>query len=154
MTNQVKEFPLSAEVELIKELSLAFGPSGYEKPVADLIESKIKDICDGYTRDTMGNLIAVLHCGDGSERKRVMLSAHMDEVGLMINEIDADGYLKFETVGGIDCRVLCGRNVTVGDESKKIKGVIASKAIHHQSAEERKKSTKISKTVLIFLQIY
>ena len=145
MTNQVKEFPLSAEVELIKELSLAFGPSGYEKPVADLIESKIKDICDGYTRDTMGNLIAVLHCGDGSERKRVMLSAHMDEVGVMVTAIEKDGLLRFDTVGGINVSVLEGRAMTLGDERGTFPALVASKAIHHVDRADRDKAKEITK---------
>ena len=76
--------------------------------------------------------------------KKIMISAHMDEVGMMINEIDRDGYLRFELLGGIDERVLCGRNVVVGDESGRINGVIGSKAIHHQTAKERQKATKVS----------
>jgi endoglucanase len=72
-----------------------------------------------------------------------MISAHRDEVGFIIKGIDDDGYVKFETVGGIDDSVLCGRNVILGNEEKQIKGVIASKAIHHQKADERKKPTSV-----------
>lgn len=135
----------SERIQLLKELSLAFGPTGCEGNVGEAICRIAEQYCDLYATDRMGNFVFKLSPEvHTAHTKKIMLSAHMDEVGLMINEIDADGYLKFETVGGIDCRVLCGRNVTVGDENKKIKGVIASKAIHHQSSEERKKPTKIS----------
>lgn len=130
--------------ELLKSLSLAFGPTGCEGNVGELIYSVAEKYCDACATDKMGNFVfKIAPKVHTAHTKKVMLSAHMDEVALMINEIDSDGYLKFDTVGGIDCRVLCGRNVTVGDENKKIKGVIASKAIHHQSADERKKATKV-----------
>ncbi len=132
-------------LELLCKLSLAFGPTGCEDNVGEIICEIAERYCDLYATDKMGNfafkLAPKIHT---AHTKKIMISAHMDEVGMMISEIDGDGYLKFETLGGIDKRVLCGRNVTVGDEKKKISGVIASKAIHHQSAEERKKATKIS----------
>ena len=129
--------------ELLRKLSLAFGPTGCEGNVGDIICEIAEKYCDLYATDKMGNFAFKLSPNvHTAHTKKIMISAHMDEVGMMISEIDPDGYLKFETLGGIDKRVLCGRNVTVGDENKKISGVIASKAIHHQSAEERKKATK------------
>ena len=147
MINSIQNFPLTKELELIKELSLAFGPSGYEKPVADLIESKIKGICDGYTRDAMGNLIAILHCGDdkAEERKRVMLSAHMDEVGVMVTDIEKEGLLRFDTVGGIDPSVIEGRHMTMGDERGTLPALVSSKAIHHVKRSDRDKANEITK---------
>ncbi|MBQ9161668.1 MAG: M20/M25/M40 family metallo-hydrolase [Clostridia bacterium] len=141
--------------ELIKELSLAFGPSGCEDGVRELIKSQIDGVCDEMYCDRAGNLIAVVH-GQGidydlavnsPDRRpdRVMICAHMDEVGFMITDVTDAGYLKFGTVGGIDPRVLCGRPVCVGDENSRVSGVIASKAIHLQSREERGKSTPINK---------
>lgn len=141
----VKNFPLTDELELIRELSLAFGPSGFESPVADIIEGKIKNICDGYTRDVMGNLIAVLRCGQGNERKKIMLSAHMDEVGVMVTAIEKDGLLRFDTVGGIDVSVLEGRHMTMGDERGTLPAIVASKAIHHVKRSDRDKANEISK---------
>ena len=136
-------------LDLIRELSLAFGPSGCEDAVRDLIIEQIKGDCDSYTVDKAGNLIAVIH-GRGLDYnaaapRRLMLSAHMDEVGFMITEITKEGYLKFGTVGGLDPRVLCGRHVLVGEGKRRLHGVIASKAIHLQSAEERTKATPVSK---------
>ena len=79
---------------------------------------------------------------DPANPKKLMLSAHMDEVGFMVREITEEGYLKFGVVGGIDPRVLCGRHVLVGDRQK-LHGVIASKAIHLQTPEERTKATPV-----------
>ena len=135
-----------AGINLIRELSLAFGPSGCEDAVRALIEEQIKGDCDSYTQDKVGNLIAVIR-GRGADYdeknlRRVMLSAHMDEVGFMVREITEEGYLKFGVVGGMDPRVLCGRHVLVGDQ-RKLHGVIASKAIHLQTPEERTKATPV-----------
>ena len=136
-----------AGINLIRELSLCFGPSGCEDAVRALIEEQIKGDCDNYTVDKVGNLIAVIR-GRGLDYnkknpRKLMLSAHMDEVGFMITAITEEGYLKFGTVGGIDLRVMCGRHVQVGDDKRRVHGVIASKAIHLQTPEERAKTTPV-----------
>lgn len=136
-------------INLLRELSLAFGPSGCEDAVRALITEQIKGECDNLTVDKTGNLIAVVR-GRGNDYnkqnpRRVMLSAHMDEVGFMITAITEEGYLKFATVGGIDPRVLCGRHMLVGDDTRRYHGVIASKAIHLQSGEERGKTMPVDK---------
>ncbi len=133
---------MTDRIELLRELSLAFGPTGCEESVAQILMKKAETFGFDHTYDTMGNLVYHIP-SDKETAERWMLSAHMDEVGFMIKEITEGGYLKFETVGGIDERVLCGRNVTVGDETRQISGVIASKAIHHQTKEEREKTTPI-----------
>jgi len=135
-----------AGLNLIRALSVAFGPSGCEDAVRDVIMEQIQGDCDAYTEDKAGNLIAVIR-GRGLDYnpenpRRIMLSAHMDEVGFMIREITEEGYLKFGVVGGMDPRVLCGRHVIVGDK-RKLHGVIASKAIHLQTPEERSKATPV-----------
>ncbi len=131
------------DLELLERLCSLFGPSGCEENVADFIKEQIEDCADSLYTDRLGNLIARI--GSGCEdRGRLMISAHMDEVGFMVNEISDDGYLKFDTLGGIESSVLCGKRVTVGDETNKIKGVIASKAIHHKPREERLNATPIS----------
>ena len=104
-------------IELIRKLSTAFGPSGCEDEVRELILEQIQGDCNSYRIDKAGNLIACV-CGRGPDYntenpRRILLSAHMDEVGLMVTEITEEGYLKFGTVGGIDPRVLCGRHVIV-----------------------------------------
>ena len=129
-------------IELIEKLCLLFGPSGCENGVSEFIASQIDGACDTLNYDRLGNLIATVKSGAPSAQK-LMISAHMDEVGFMVNEICEDGYLKFDTVGGIDDRVLSGKRVLIGDEKEQIRGVITSLAIHHKKKEDRTKITPI-----------
>lgn len=123
-----------ANTQLLRDLSLAFGPTGCEDEVAKLIESKISPLADNVKLDRMGNVVARMTFGNGS--KKLMVSAHMDEVGFMVTEICEDGYLRFDTVGGINGSVLAGRRISL---EGKVNGLIASKAIHHKSKEDREK---------------
>jgi endoglucanase len=85
----------------------------------------------------MGNVIALCRYGEGkTQRRRVMISAHMDEVGIMISEICDDGMCRFSTVGGIHRSVLEGRTVTLKGKEGLIQAVVASKAIHHKKKSE------------------
>lgn len=123
-------------LRLLEELSLAFGPTGCEEEVAALIEKKIAGFCDRYVRDPMGNVLALCRFGEGDAPRRVMINAHMDEVGIMISEICEDGLCRFGTVGGIHRSVLEGRTVTVKGKNGLLQGVIASKAVHHKKKSE------------------
>lgn len=117
---------------LLEELTNLSGVSGNEKEVRDFIISQITPYADEVTVDRIGNVIA-LKKGDSS--KKVMLSAHMDEVGFIISGITEKGFLNFKTVGGIDVRTVISKRVRVGKE--KINGVIGIKAIHLQKRSER-----------------
>ena len=127
-------------IELLEYLCQKFGPTGFENEVADAIIEQLGDDCDKVVKDSFGNVYALVK-GEGSDR--VMISSHMDEVGFMITDIDSDGYIKFANLGGIDPKVLYGKQVTLGNESKKINGVIAAKAIHHKKREDRFTATPI-----------
>lgn len=132
-------------IERLRSLANAFGPTGCEGAVAQRILSEIRPLAHRITRDRMGNLVAEMRFGEGENRPRLMISAHMDEVGMMITEVREDGTLLFDTVGGIDLSVLAGRRVTVGDERGQIPGVIASKAVHHKDKKEREKAAPLKK---------
>ena len=131
--------------ELLSVLSLAFGPSGCERETRELIKAQLSDCGFELKTDKIGNLTVKVP-GTRSD-KPLMLSAHMDEVGFMINDIDDEGYIRFAPVGGIDPRVLCGRRVTLSsyDGKRRIDGLISSKAIHMQTPEERSKATPVDK---------
>lgn len=120
--------------ELLKNLTEAVGVSGTEHEVRLLIRDLIAEHVDQWHVDTMGNLIAVKK-GTGAMALRVMVDAHMDEVGLMITDIDSNGTLKFAPVGGFDDRALLGKVVQVG--SKKLTGVIGAKPVHLLNASQR-----------------
>ena len=124
---------------LLKELSEASGVSGGESEVRRLIKEAVEPYVDELKTDMLGNLIAFK---SGSKKApRLMLSAHMDEVGLIVAGFEESGLIRFSKVGGIDDRVLVSKTVLIGE--KKIPGVIGAKAIHLQKPEERKKSLKV-----------
>lgn len=124
---------------LLEKLTEASGVSGNEKDVRDIIIEEIKDYVDEIQVDKIGNVIAYKK-GKNSSPK-LMITAHMDEVGFIITGIDDSGLLKFTTVGGIDERILVSKPVIVG--KKQIPGVIGAKPIHLQKKEERLKSLKL-----------
>ncbi len=97
---------------LLKRLTEGAGVSGNEKEVRDIIIEEIKDCVDNLKVDKLGNIIAYKK-GQGSSKK-LMVTAHMDEIGLMVIDIDDMGLLKFTTVGGIDKRILVSKPVLVG----------------------------------------
>ena len=132
-------------IPLLEKLSLAFGPSGCEDEVCAVIREQILEYADELYQSCLGNLIVKINGKEGGKKEKLMLSAHMDEVGFMINDIGDDGFLYFEPIGGFDSKVLCGRKIVIGDEHKRIPGIICSKAIHLQSAEERKQATETDK---------
>jgi endoglucanase len=115
--------------------------SSFEEEIRKYLEDQVAPYASSMRVDTMGNLI-VHKKGKKQTGEKLMLAAHMDEVGLMIRSITEDGYLKFVTVGGIDRRVLIGKRVLVGKTG--IPGIIGLKANHLVSAEERKKIPKLS----------
>lgn len=121
-------------LETIKKLSLLDGVSGRENAVRDYIISEVSAYADSIETDPLGNLI-VFKKGKNTPKNKVMLDAHMDEVGMMITHINGDGTLDFECVGGIDKRVMLGKPVTVGEN--KINGVIGVKATHMIPAAEK-----------------
>ena len=125
--------------DLLKELCMTDGISGDENAVRDLIISKIKLVCE-YSVDNLGNLICFKK-GRKKPKKKLMICAHMDEVGLMVTYIRADGTLSFNCVGGIDPSVIIGRQVHIG--KNRISGVVGSTAVHNLSKEDRDKAPEV-----------
>ncbi len=121
----------------IKKLSDLPSVSGNEKAVREAIIEELKGQPLEWKTDTMGNLLVRKGGDSPRSRRRIMLAAHMDEVGLMIVSVEKSGHQKFRPVGGIDTRVLVSKRVRIGEKS--IPGVIGSKAIHLQKPEERRK---------------
>ncbi len=128
-------------LDTMETLCCLDGVSGREDEVREYILERVMPFADEIRTDAMGNLM-VFKKGAAKPKQRVMLAAHMDEVGLIITEITEDGYLRFDAVGGIDRRVLIGKRVFVG--SVRALGVIGSKAIHLTTPEQRKTLPKLS----------
>lgn len=123
---------------LLKTLCETHGVSGDEDRVRDILLESVRPYADRIMVDVMGNLI-VYKKGESAD-KTIMLCAHMDEVGLIVSAITESGYLKFQTVGGVDARVLVGKRVVVGQNN--ITGIISLKAIHLQTKDERTAAVK------------
>lgn len=125
-------------LDKLKELCLINGASGDESRVREYILNRITP--DEYSVDALGNLI-VFKKGRKTPNKKIMFAAHMDEVGFMITDITADGFLRFGAVGGVDPRVVVGRAVRLENGAA---GVVGTKAVHQQSPNERSKAPDFS----------
>lgn len=126
-------------VKELKELCLLDGISGDEGKVREYIISRLKNKAE-ITVDNLGNVIAFVK-GRKTPKNKIMVSAHMDEVGFIVTYINSDGTLKISPVGGIDPRAVYGKRVKTGN----ICGVIGGTAVHNLSAEERSKSVPFDK---------
>jgi endoglucanase len=132
-------------MELLRKLCETPGISGYEERIQKVIKEELEKVTDEVKIDKLGNIIGIKKTKKvrgNSLPKKVMLAAHMDEIGFMISFIDKDGFLRFAPVGGFDPRTLIAQRVVVHGV-KDIGGVIGSKPIHILEEEEKKKAIKI-----------
>jgi endoglucanase len=121
----------------LEKLSNSCGVTGSEDEVRTLMIKLMKPYADEVLVDKLENVIAIKK-GKKSKPK-VMLAAHMDEIGLMVKTITKEGFLKFAKMGGIDDRILLAQKVTVQTQKGPLQGVIGSKPPHIQKEAERKK---------------
>jgi len=128
---------MSVDIELLRRLTEAFGPSGYEDEVREIIKGKLEALGFEPTVDKLGNMIVKVVRRE--DLPTVILDAHMDEVGLLITHIDKNGFLRFEILGGIDERILPSQRVKIKTEKGFVYGVIGAKAPHLLTPEERSK---------------
>lgn len=131
----------TSQIELLEKLCNATAVSGDEHEVRQIVLEEVKLIADEVKVDALGNVLATKF-GRGESRVRVMLAAHMDEIGFMIVKKHDDNLFEFERVGGIDERQLPGKAVLVGRDH--LPGVIGAKPIHMTTAKERKNKIDVS----------
>ena len=124
--------------ERIEYLSNLCGVSGYEMHAAEQVAELFAPYCDAVHTDALGSVIAVKR-SRRPDAGRVMIEAHMDEIGMMVTDIDDNGFLSFTNIGGIDVRILPASEVVVHG-TQDIFGVIGAKSPHILSAEERTKT--------------
>ncbi len=127
-------------IELLERLCRACGISGNEDEVREIILDEIKPYADKLTVDALGNIL-VFKRGRKRAKTRLLISAHMDEVGFIVTNIGSDGLLKIAPVGGIDKKAACGKAVLVG--SKKLYGVIGAVPVHVLKGDERTKNPPV-----------
>jgi len=125
--------------EILEKLSNAHGVSGSEGSVLSVIKKELKGYVDEIREDAMGNLIAVRR----GNKFKVMLAAHMDEIGLMVKYIDDKGFVRFVALGGWYAPTLYNQRVVLHGSKGKCFGVIGGKPPHMMDDEERKKGVKV-----------
>lgn len=123
---------------LLKRIIEAAGISGFENEIAKLMQKELQKVCGVARRDSFGNVIAK----KGEGKKKLMLTAHMDEVGLLVKNISKEGFISFIKVGGIDDRILPAQKVLIKSKKGDVFGIIGSKPPHVQKEEEKKAAVK------------
>ncbi len=125
----------------LDNLLLARGTSGFEENVTDIWKEYVRPYVDSIEKTSYGNIIAKINSNmgldeDGKSRPTIILSSHMDEIGLIIHNISEDGFLNISAVGGWDSAVLIGQKVIISTENGPVNGVISRKPIHMMEEEE------------------
>lgn len=133
---------MATDYQLLKKLSEAAGVPSREEQVRAIIEAEVRGLADEVTVDPLGNLIAVKRAA-APDAPRVMVMAHMDEIGFLVRHVDDKGFLRVHSLGGFDTRNLFARQVNVhaSRTNEELVGVMnpAGKPIHISTPEERKK---------------
>lgn len=126
--------------EFLKTLLATPSPSGYERPVQDLVRAWAEPLADEVRTDRHGNVIALRRAKSSSNNpQRVMLAGHCDQIALMVLNVDEQGFLNIQPIGGWDMQVLIGQHLTIWGKDGPIHGVISRKATHLLTDEEKKK---------------
>jgi putative aminopeptidase FrvX len=126
----------------LRQLLETPSPSGFERPIQDVVRAWAREYADEVRTDRHGNVIAVrrpAHERAGGPGQRVMLAGHCDQIALMVQHIDDSGFLYVQPIGGWDMQVLLGQNLTVWGRHGPVPGVIARRAPHLMTGEERNK---------------
>lgn len=131
---------MSLNIDLLAKICKTPGAPGFEQKVRALVLEELEGLVDEVETDNMGNVYAIKR---GKESKRVMIGAHMDEIGFMVTHIDDKGFIRFHTLGGFDPKTLTAQRVIIHGK-KDVVGVMASKPIHVMTADERNKVAKLS----------
>lgn len=127
------------DFDLLKRISETPGAPGFEAPIRKLVIQEVKPWVDQIEVDNMGNVIAFKK---GKGEKKVMLAAHMDEIGFIVNHIDDQGFIRFIPLGGFDPKTLTSQRVVVHGK-KDLIGVMGTKPVHMMSEEEKKQNVKM-----------
>ena len=127
-------------LEFFKQILATPSPSGYETPVQEVVRDYAASFADEMRTDVHGNVVVARNA---RAPLRVMLAGHCDQIGLVVQYIDDDGFVHVSTIGGWDPQVLIGQRLTVWGAGGPVLGIIARKPIHLLNEEERKQVPKI-----------
>ena len=129
----------AAALDFLKQILDTPSPSGFERPVQELVRKYAAGFADKVTTDRHGNVFAIKN---EDAPLRLMFAGHCDQIGLLVQYIDSDGFIYSQTIGGWDPQVLIGQKMLVWTSSGPVNGIIARKAIHLLTEEERKQVVK------------
>jgi len=133
--------------QLLKQLTDATGIAGYEDEIQTIMEKELKPFCDKVWRDPMGSVIGFKSGSKKGNKLKIMLSAHIDEIGFVVNHIDDKGFMRIVPLGGFDPRVLSSQRVwVINQKGEKVLGLLnlAGKPIHLATPEELKKDIQVT----------
>lgn len=130
-------------IELLKKVCEIPGAPGFESRVRNLIMDELKPLCDEIMVDNLGSVIAIKRGISNPDGKKVMVAAHMDEIGFIVTHIDDNGFIRFHPLGGFDPKTLTAQRVIVHGTQDMV-GVMGSKPIHVMSSEEKTKLPKLT----------
>jgi endoglucanase len=125
-----------SSLAFLKNLLLTPSPSGFERPVQEVVRAWAQEHADEVRTDRHGNVIAAVH---PSGQPRIMLAGHCDQIGLMVQHIDDNGFLYVQPIGGWDMQILLGQKLSVWTREGAVPGVVARRATHLLTNEERNK---------------
>lgn len=137
---------MSINTDLLNIICTTPGAPGFEQKVRALVLKELESLTDEVEVDNMGNVYAIKRGKanpTGERNKRVMVGAHMDEIGFIVTHIDDNGFIRFHTLGGFDPKTLTAQRVLIHGK-KDVIGVMASKPIHVMTPDERNKIAKLS----------
>src|SRR6478609_11704291 len=129
----------SARDFLIKLLETP-SPSGYERPIQDVVRAYVSDFADHVTTDLHGNVIAAKN---PAATLRVMFAGHCDQIGMLVTHVNDNGFIYAQTIGGWDAQQLIGQRMMIWSDGGPVPAVISRKPIHLLTDEERKQVVKL-----------
>ena len=140
---------MALNIDLLAKICKAPGAPGYENKIRKIVQEELHSLADEVRVDNMGNVIALRKGKNNPDGKKVMVAAHMDEIGFIVTHIDEGGFVRFHTLGGFDPKTLTAQRVIIHGK-KDMLGVMGSKPIHVMSQEER---NKLPKTTDYFIDL-
>ena len=120
-------------LEFLEKLINTHSPSGFEKEASELWSNYVRQFTDDIKECSYGNVFATLN---PEGKKKIMLCSHIDEVGMMVNYINDDGFIYFSSIGGVDASILPAMEVVIRGKEKDVIGVVGSKPIHLSSEDD------------------
>ena len=126
-------------IDLLKRTCEIAGAPGFEQPIRRLVIDEVEPLVDQLEVDNLGSIVTLKKGSRNPDGKKVMVAAHLDEIGFIVKHIDEQGFVRFHTLGGFDPKTLTAQRVIIHGKQDLV-GVMGSKPIHVMTAEERKKT--------------